>query len=76
MVRTKGTYSGQRMIEGVYESDVKGRSNRGRPCTRLLDRVKKAYKTRLFELSDAMVMCMDRGQWMNFGNCATGVVNV
>ena len=49
------------MIEGVYKSEVKGRSDRGRPCTRLLDRVKKVYKTRLHELSVAMGMCMDRG---------------
>ena len=47
VVQTNGTNCGQRSKEGVYESEMKGRSDSGRPCTRLLDRVKKAYKTRL-----------------------------
>ena len=47
------------MIRRVYEYEVKRRRNRGRLCTKLQDRIKKACKTRLIELSDATVMRVD-----------------
>jgi len=55
---------------------VEGRRDRGRPCARRLDGVKKAYHARSMKLSDAKVMCMDREMWMDFENGKNGGVNV
>ena len=50
----------ERLTEGVNESGVEGRRDRGGRCTRWLDGIKKAFDAMSLELRDAKVMCMDR----------------
>ena len=49
----------------MYKSEVERRRNRGRPCARWKDGVKKACNARALELSDAKVKCMHRAIYRN-----------
>ena len=48
--------SGEYLAKRVYKSDVEGRRDKCRPCTRWLDGVEKARSVSSLELSDAKVM--------------------
>ena len=59
-----------RRSKRVYESDVEGMKDRSRPCFRWLDGLKKACNSRLLELRDAIVKCMNRESRRDFVNGA------
>ena len=50
--------------------------DRGRPCTRWLDSVKKVCNAKSLELNEAKEMYMYREQWRDFVNGTNYGVNV
>ena len=44
----------------IYKSDVEGRRDRYRPCTKRLDGVKKMYTARSLEFRNTKLMCMEK----------------
>ena len=51
---------------------MEGRRDRGKPCRRRLDRVRKAYDVRTLEIRDAPVMCIDREMSKDFMDSPNG----
>ena len=68
--------SGEQLRTRVYQCEMEGRCDKGRPLTTRLDGVKKAGNARSLELRDTEVMCMDREQWREFVNGKSGDVDV
>ena len=68
--------SGGLFTKKVYESEVEGKRDRGRPCTRLLDAVKKAWNGRSLELRDVKLKCIEREHRRNFVSYTNGNTNV
>ena len=50
----------------MYESEVEGRRDKRKSCTKWLDRGKEACNARSLDLREAKVKRMDIGQWRQF----------
>ena len=52
--------SGELLTRRVYESEVVGVRNRGKPCPRWLDGDQRSYNAETLELSDVKMLCNGR----------------